>query len=1367
MKTALNKILLIVLLLCLTVLPLTAQTGKFYSTNNELSSSLINQIFQDKRGFIWIATEYGLNRFDGLRFSNYKHISGDSTSIKNNYVRTLFEDSRQNLLVGCIDGLMKYDSETDTFREIPMIRAGKRVFPHITQMQKLHNGEIWVVTTGQGIFRLDEEKRQAESIDAIMRQVNYNFQSNLYEDSDYNIWIGTEGHGLICYLPATQEVRVFRYPVINDNYVSAIGEDKYGNLFIGTQKHGLSRYDREQNRFIPVPYTGSEELSIYCLTLVDDRLLIGTDGQGLKTYNRMTGKIEDYSINSAPLDFSEGKIHAIMEDRDKNLWVGLFQKGIVLMPKQENPFEYYGNRSIYYNPIGQGCVMSIYQDSNRHLWVGADNEGIFELDAEGKRLRHYQPGNNPRSMANTIMCMYEDTNGDFWLGTYTRGLAKLNRRTGECEYPLPVDNEKIFSITEDRHKNLYIATFGSGFYRYNLVTRELKHYESSKDESGDLTRNELANDWVNYIFCDSEGMIWLGHYKGISCFNPVNESFINYRNVNTLIEDRVGYVLQEDHAGNIWAGTTDGLYRFNKKTEELTCFTVADGLPNNVICGICEDEEHNMWISTYMGICKYNVENNRYINYYAGDGLQGNEFTHGAFYKDQAGKVYFGGINGITYFQPLSIGSVLKDTKVWITDFFIFNQPVRKNTRSGRHTVIYTSVPDANMFQLAHYDNAFSIIFSTLQYNNPEQISYQYKIEELSNQWLSTEPGVNRVTYNNLPPGKYTFHVRALSHGNLSEIRTVKILITPPWYEMWWAYCIYVFLLGLLVLGIVNYILSRMRHRREIMKREHAEQLNEAKLQFFINISHEIRTPMTLIINPLEKLLAEKKGGEVQKTYLMIYRNAQRILRLINQLMDIRKLDKGQMFMKFRETDMVGFIDDVMLTFDYMARKKKIHFSFEHAMPQLKVWVDMNNFDKILMNIFSNAFKYTPEQGEITVSLSTGRDATRRDPLKEYFEITVTDSGIGLDREKIERIFERFYQIDNDVTKSNFGTGIGLHLSRSLVELHHGIILAENREDAPGSRFVIRIPLGSAHLRTDELEDVEALITPHAVLVKPEKTDLEEVFEEEEGEEDEESKKTGKAKNRMRILIVEDEEEILSYLKEELEGDYRIMTRKNGREAYDTILADTPDLVISDIMMPEMDGLSLCRKIKQNTNVNHVPVILLTAKSKPEDTMEGMATGADAYMVKPFNTELLKSTIANLLANRKLLKSKFSGAQQQEDKVQKLSMKSADEILMSKIMKVINENLSNPDLNVEMLAANVGLSRVHVHRKLKELTNLSARDFIKNIRLQQAAALLKEKKLTVSEVAYATGYTNLSHFSSSFKEVHGMSPKEYMLAHQG
>ena len=1356
------RILSVFLIYLCSSLVICAQTGRFYTTDKGLSSSLINQICQDSKGFIWTATEYGLNSFDGVRFANYWHVSNDSASIKNNYVRTLFEDSRQNLLIGCINGLMKYDRETNTFSEIPMLRDGKRVFPHITQMQELHNGEIWMTTTGQGMFRLDEQQKQAVSVDGLLRQSNYNFQSCFYEDSYYNLWIGTYGNGLICYMPATKEVRLFKYPILNDNNVAAIIEDKQGNLFVGTQKQGLSCYNRKENSFTPVPYKGNGALSVYCMALVDGQLLVGTDGQGLKMYNPVEKQLEDYTINSAPMDFSEGKIHTILEDKDKNLWLGLFQKGIALIPKQDNPFQYYGSKSIYHNPIGQGCVMTIFQDSNQHLWIGADNEGIYELDIDGNRLRHYRPGRSVHSVANTIMCIYEDSDKNLWLGSYTRGMAKLNRETGECEYPLSIDNEKIFSIAEDKRKNLYIGTLGSGFYQYNLQTGKLKHYESSKDETNDLKRNELANDWINYIFCDSEGFVWLGHYKGVSCFNPLTECFINYKQINTLIPGCVGYAIQEDHSGNIWAGTTDGLYCFNKKTEELRKFTTVDGLPNNVICGLVEDSRHNIWISTYMGISKYNVKNNRFVNYYAGDGLQGNEFAHGTFYKDKKGKIYFGGINGITCFSPEDIGNVSKETNVWITDFYVFNRPIHKNSLSGKQPIVHTSVLDANLFRLSYQDNTFSVVFSTLQYNNPEQICYQYKIDELSTRWLTTEPGVNRATYNNLPPGKYTFQVRALNHGNYSETRTVKILITPPWYQTWWAYCIYAVVIGLLVLGIVNYIFSRMRHRREITRREHAEQLNEAKLQFFINISHEIRTPMTLIINPLEKLLRDKKDDELHKTYLMIYRNAQRILRLINQLMDIRKLDKGQMFMKFRETDMVGFIDDLMQTFEYMARKKNIRFIFEHEMPLLKVWIDLNNFDKILMNILSNAFKYTPSGGEIRVSLTTGQDAARKDALRDYFEIVVTDSGIGIDRNKIERIFERFYQIDNDVTKSNFGTGIGLHLSHLLVQLHHGVIFAENRQERAGSRFVIRIPLGSAHLRMDELETAEAgdevfHASGHSASAKLE----EELIDEKE------EQKVGKAKTRLRVLVVEDEDEIRAYLKSELADDYKVETCNNGKEAYNLILRNTPDLVISDIMMPEMDGLTLCRKIKQNTNVNHVPVVLLTAKSKPEDTLEGMETGADAYMVKPFNTELLKKTIANLIANRRLLRNKFSGSQQQEDKMEKITMKSSDEILMNKIMKVVNAHLDDPSLNVEMLASEVGLSRVHVHRKLKELTNLSTRDFIKNIRLQQAAALLaQDRKLTISEIAYATGYTNLSHFSSSFREKYGMSPKEYILRHR-
>lgn len=361
---ALFRISFLFLLFLLSSISLWAQTGRFYSTEKGLSSSLINQLFQDSRGYVWVATEYGLNRFDGLRFASYRHIIGDSVSIKNNYVRTLYEDSQQNLLIGCIDGLMKYDCETDTYREIPMIRAGKQVFPHVTQMQELHNGEVWLTTTGQGMFRLDEQRKQAVSVDDLLKQANYNFQSCFYEDSHYNIWIGTYGNGLICYLPTTKEVRIFRYPTLNDNNVSAIIEDKQGNLFIGTQKQGLSRYDRQTNTIIAVPYAGQNEISVYCMSVVDGQLLVGTDGQGLKKYNSASKQLEDYTLNSAPIDFSEGKVHAILEDKDKNLWLGLFQKGILLMPKQENPFEYYGNKSIYYNPIGQGCVMSIFKIAN-------------------------------------------------------------------------------------------------------------------------------------------------------------------------------------------------------------------------------------------------------------------------------------------------------------------------------------------------------------------------------------------------------------------------------------------------------------------------------------------------------------------------------------------------------------------------------------------------------------------------------------------------------------------------------------------------------------------------------------------------------------------------------------------------------------------------------------------------------------------------------------------------------------------------------------------------------------------------------------------------------------------------------------------
>lgn len=1347
-----------------------AQTGKFYSTDKELSNSLINAVYQDRKGFIWIATENGLNKFDGTRFSIYRHNATDSTSLKNNYVRTLFEDSRGNFWIGCINGLQRYDRATDNFHELFISRKDGRKNPHITSIIERRNGDLWIATSGQGAISLKKNSNPASfHIETeLTDRIGSNYLNVIFEDSRQNLWIATEEKGLYRYSPESKELKSYKAPYhIAGDDVSAICEDAHGQIFVGTLTKGLFRLSsRQEGNFEPVLYQNRMNLNIRTL-IIDTRgkLIIGTDGEGVKEYQPQQDIIVDSEINAGPFDFSKSKVHSLIEDKDHNLWLGIFQKGLILVPGISNKFDYYGYKSIHNNTIGSSCVMAIHTDEQATIWIGTDNDGLYAINDQGKQLRHYtHQAGNPQSVPGTILCLYEDSNQELWLGSYFNGLARMNKQTGTCQDAtsllqgnLNAGKPKVSCIIEDKNKNLWVGTYGSGLYKINLPTQHVTYYESTRNENDDWSINRLPNDWISYLLEDREGMIWIGTYKGLAVLNPQTDNFINYKKQNNLLPGYVVYSLLENSNGEIWAGTSEGLVCLNKDRLTPVLFTTADGLPSDIICGLAEDEKKNIWISTHQGISKLNPPEKKFINYYAGDGLQGNEFTRTAVFKDKRGKIFFGGTNGVTAFYPQDITEIKKEMNVLITGFHVANRPVKKGDKSGNNVITDTAVMDTEQFTLAYNENTFSIDFSVLEFSNPDRISYQYKIKELGDEWISTQPGTNRVTYSSLKPGKYTFSVQARDHNNFSNIRTVTIAITPPWYQTWWAKVIWGCLGALLIYALTMYILSRIRHRQEVMRQKHMEQINEAKLQFFINISHEIRTPMTLIISPLEKLLAEH--SEKQPVYLMIYRNAQRILRLINQLMDIRKLDKGQMHLKFRETDIVGFINDLMQTFNYQAQKKNITFTFEKELKgadSLKVWIDLNNFDKVLMNVLSNAFKYTHEGGNIEVLLKTGHNDAYRGALKDYFEIDITDNGIGIDKNKIEQIFERFYQIDNDMTQSNFGTGIGLHLSRSLVELHHGIIKAENREDGQGTRFIIRLPLGSNHLKAEELENPEETGSEPTISQLPKDS----IYETEEENKTNEYRKH-KAKTRYRVLIVEDDEEIRRYIRSELDSDFRIYECTNGREGLETILKEKPDLVISDVMMPEMDGITLCRKIKQNININHIPIILLTAKSKAEDQIEGLEIGADAYIVKPFNTELLRTTISNLIANRERLRGKLVGEQQVEEKITKIEMKSNDEILMSKVMKTINDHLADPTLNVEMLAANVGMSRVHMHRKLKELTNQSARDFIRSIRLKQAANLLREKNLSVSEVAYATGFSNLSHFSNTFRDFYGISPSEY------
>ncbi len=1350
-----KKSLLIFLFLLMSVMGY-GQKGKLFTVDNELSSSMINSIYQDKDGIIWIATEDGLNRYDGAKFTVYRHNEEDERSLLNNYTRTLFEDSKGRLFVGTLNGLQIYDRATGIFKTIPRIfKQGGYMGINVSVIMERANGEVLVGTSGHSIFSL---RTQGDSIIAVqtVEPAFGNFIDDIHEDKRGNLWVVTAEKGILCMSPSGHIKDYFKNKDISR--LSNICEDKHGNIYVGSLNNGFFQYNPKTDSFIPIIYTPYPNLPVkYLYYTHQDEIYIGTDGNGMKTYHIDTKKIESNNLNIVSFDFDKAKVHTILKDQQNNIWLGLFQKGVMIVPPVTNHFNYIGHKSPIHNTIGSCCIMSVFKGKNGTLWVGTDNDGIYAVKPDGTQQSHFSPNKTTEHSApSTVMSIYEDSDNNIWVGSYRNGIAKLNKSTGACEYLHLKDingksAQDIYSIVEDNHKQLWIAAMGTGLYYMNMRTSEIK--SCTMVESGlDYTtrKNILHNAWINCLLHTNDDKLYIGTYDGMGCLDIPTMNFVSTYHTNRLLEGKVIYALYEDEIGNIWIGTSQGLNVINPKTREIQEYTIADGLPSNSISGIKGDGNGNLWISTNYGISRFNLKTRTFVNFYASDGLQGNEFTKGAAFQGTRGEIIFGGTNGITYFNPKEIASPKKKPEIRISDFYIHDKVVRLGMQSGGYDIVTTAVIDADKFHLSHKDNSFSIEFSAMEFYSPERISYTYSFN--SDTWVNLQPGVNRVSFSDLAPGTYHFQVKARNYNSYSEVKDLTIIIYPPWYASWWAKTIYFFITICIIILIVLQVKQRYRARQEMLEYMHAEQLNEAKLQFFINISHEIRTPMSLIISPLQKLMTTDQDKERQRSYSTIHRNAERILQLVNQLMDIRKIDKGQMRLKFQETDIVTFIRDLYYTFEYQATTKHIELTFQHEVDELKAWIDPKNFDKVILNILSNAFKFTKERGNIHIYLRTGEDISNTQiHLRRYFEIIIEDDGIGINETEIERIFDRFYQIRNSLNNSNIGTGIGLHLTRSLVELHHGTITAENNQEVPGCRFIIRLPLGKEHLTSEEFEDKTMKQGPvHIATALPTSPVIEE-----------ENEKM-RSKSKYRILVVEDDEEIRRYICQELNANFHMQECSNGKEALALVLNKVPDLVISDIMMPEMDGITLCSKIKQNININHIPVILLTAKSREEDNLEGLSIGADAYITKPFSIEILRQTACNLIKSREVLKNSFQGNQEQDVRVQKIAVESPDERLLNRVMKVINDNIGNPNLSVEEIAESIGISRVHLHRKLKELTNQSTRDLIRNVRLKQAATLLASKRQSINEVAALTGFTNVAYFSTAFKDLYGMTPTAYM-----
>ena len=1305
--------------------------GKFFTTDNQqLSSSFVSQVYLDHDGFLWITTRNGINRYDGYQFRVFKKENEADKTLYSNYVNGMVQDRNGLFYFGMYGALQTWDGEQ--FHNVTLLdHQGKPSYGYATCFLERANGDLLAGTSGLGVMKFSDKQtaRQLGGVFAGLHTVN-----SLLEDKDGRLWMVTDQEGLLCY-----DGKSLRH-YLNDRKDLILGQlcsDRQGHVYVGTNA-GL--YRQQGDSFVHVTATGNKSVSaLFCDRY--DCIIVGYDGKGIAIYDPKKDTVIDNPFFSMEVDLAKSKVYSIIEDRNGNLWFGLLQKGLYRQPIAPNGFNYMGYRLGHErNAIGSACVVSVLIDSQHRTWVGTDKDGLYLFDANDRLLRHLLDG-----FPSTVMAIEEGADGRIWIGSYGEGSGWIDPASMKF-HPITYPNDDhliIMDIAADKEGRLWAATMRHGMLCITPGDQQIRTYVMKPGADNDRMVNSISNNFVSQVYASDDGQrVYAATSMGICCLDIASGSWTKVFDSNCLNYSEPVRVVRE-YDGRVWYGTNVGLYCYDLKTRETRHYTADDGLADNGIASIERDQQGKMWITTSHGMTLFDPDKGPSRNYFTDDGLQSNEFSDGCSSCTPNGTLIFGGTGGVTWFKPQDILQSQWEATVQLTSLTINGTPVNTATRSGSYQVTDTPVTASSHFELGYHDNSFAIQFSTLTYENPEHITYLYSIN--GEPYRMMPAGHNELSFTHLPPGTYRFRVKAERNNIETPERSFTLVVHSPWYRSAWAYFFYALIIGLFAWQLIAYRHHRMQSRLRLQAHIHAEEMGEAKLRFFMNISHEIRTPMTLIITPLLSLIKKEDDPERKSVYETIRRNAERILSLINQMMDLRKIDKGQMQMRMSEQNLVGFINDIYTLFGHQAKSRQINFSFEHDCDRLPVWIDRSNFDKVVVNVLSNAFKYTPAGGEIGIRL------THDD---KHAVIAVRDNGEKIPEDKLEKIFQRFYQADSASNDRNAGTGIGLDLTRSLVELHHGTITVHNLDK--GCEFVITIPLGKDHLRPEEIL-MEADI-PQETLMSLE--------EEPETVEEEVTPMEQPAANGNSIVIAEDDDEIRNYLEAELSRDYDVHSCVNGREALAEIYRIKPSLVISDVMMPEMDGHALCSQLKSNSSTNFIPVILLTARSREEDRLEGLETGADAYIVKPFNMDILRRTIHNMLDSRRLLRMKYERTDGLEEQMEEIRLKSPDEKLLDKIMECVRKNLTNSDLNIDMISDEVGISRVHLHRKMKELTGQTPHDFIRSIRLKKAAQLLTERGMNVTEVMYACGFANSASFSTIFRKYYGMSPRDYMREHQ-
>lgn len=1316
-----------------------------------LSDNYIVSITQDRKGFMWFATESGLNRFDGYKFNVYKKGADRSEkNISGNDLNKVYADEYDDVIWIATqhDGLNMFDYRTETFTHYKVDKESpsKIISSSITDIVNSRNGNLWIATYQSGVEYLDKKSKTFKHYNtSTVKGMPSDFVWTVREDRKGYLYIGHVDAGLSILSLKDNEIKNFRHnpndkESLPGNEVKAIFVDNNDNVWVGTD-NGLALFNSDKESFTVFhnkPKNPNSLVANYIFSITqlnDGRLWIGAEQGGVSILDikkSMFSNAEDVVFTNIHYSddergFSNPTIRDIYQDSFENIWFATYGGGINFLSHRPALFDIWtyspiptlDNRLSY--PIAWGmCV-----DQKNRIWIGTDGEGLDVFD-QGKRVFNLNKKNSSLT-DNAILSAIKDSENNLWFGTFKGGVNIVDPiRNSIRSLNLAEANIDIRSLYEDGNKNVWLGS-SNGIYVYNIVTKELKHFNS---ENSDLTYNLIRT-----ISKDTKGRIWVGTFgAGLFIFDSNMKLLKSLKSKQGLPSNKIDYIYK-DTRGKMWVATGEGLICF-ENSEDIGKFVVFDETNKHIqahIRAITEDAEGNIWISSNSGISRYVPSLNLFYNYDHHNGVPLGDFMSGSVAKDSLGILYFGSQNGVCYFDPEQIPMRIDLSPTVITDFKIYNDPQRLSDNEK-------NVPVSSDIELNYDQNTFTVSFNVLDYSLNNLVDYAYKLKGLEDLWYDAN-GENSVTFRNLPPGNYILMIKSkIKNQEWSDsITMLKVVINPPLWRTWWAYTIYLAIMIVIVWAILRFYKNKLELENNLIlekkNRLQEQDLNDERIRFFTNITHELRTPLTLIVGPLEDLEQDTTLREKHvKKVVAIHRSANRLLDLINQILEFRKTETQNKKLTVSKADISLLIKDVCLKYKELNTNNEVEIILSVETDNTIIYFDPDIISTIVENLVSNALKYT-DKGSIFVGLREVEEANAR-----YTEIEVTDTGTGIPPESLPRIFDRYYQAPRE--RNIAGTGIGLSLVQNLVSIHESTISVDS-ELGRGSSFKVRL-----------LSDNTYINSIHAGITPKEESFVEIQKREEQLTHDDTAQQV--------ILVVEDNDEIRDYIEDSLSEQYKVHTAKNGREGIEKAYEHTPDIIISDVMMPEMDGFELSRILKNDVRTSHIVIILLTAKDTIQDRRQGYDLGVESYITKPFSAGLLQSRISNLLDTRKKLAALVSENTVSKTSIIKNSLNKLDNEFLEKITTIIEDNLERETIDVAFIAERMNMSHSTLYRKVKALLGISINEFIRKVRIRKAESLLLTGKYTISEVSFMVGINSLTYFRQSFKDEFGAIPSEYL-----